>query len=583
MICLHRFLRLSGACLCRNLAVGWLACVSVLVAAPLPAEPPLNDRVLVVYNAGVRESKQVAEYYATRRSIPPSHLCKIDARSSDELKQEDFDADLKRPIRKCLDLLGKQTILYIVLSYGTPFLVDVGSQTNALDQFVADIWDEFLPERTANESDVQPYFGAAQSEGDFYPPFVSLAVYRRQPDAKAIYSVWRLDAPNAVLAKGLVDKALEAETKGLAGIGCFDRNRGNLAGIADYSYGAGDWEIHRAADFTRRAGFTVIEDDHSEEFGTAPAPLRCDHAALYAGWYSLDHYNDAFSWNPGAIGIHLDSASAHTPRGGRNWAANALDHGITVTAGAVTEPYLDNLPRPDQAFFYLFSGANVGDAFLRSERLLKWKVINIGDPLYCPFPNSPPLAARVQPALVFALGPRLTLGDATSEAIIAVNRPVSQELIFSVSSDNHDLVAVPASVNIPAGRDGAKFQIITHHATTDGVTVRLRAKANEQEVSNTLVVFSIFGALTLSPVQIKGGGQCVGAVLLRHAAATNITIAFKTSNPALVRTPSEITVSQGQDKATFPIATQPVSAGTSVDISATYEGLVRSTNLKLLP
>lgn len=583
MTCLNLLIRFSGVCPCRNLAIVWLVrCVLVFVTAPLLAQTPLNDRVLVVYNTGVRGSKQVAEYYMNRRTIPPSHVCKIDASSPELLKQKDFDAEVRRPIRKCLDGLGKDVILYIVFSYGTPFLVDIGSQTNALDQFVADIWDEFLPERSATNTEVQPYFGAAQSEGNFYAPFVSLADYRRQPNAKTIYSVWRLDAPKPALAKGLVDQALQAEAKGVAGIGCFDRNRGNLANIPDYGYGAGEWEIHRAADFARRAGFTVIEDDHDQEFGTAPAPLRCDHAAFYAGWYSLDHYNDAFSWNPGAIGIHLDSASAHTPRGGTNWTANALDRGITVTAGAVGEPYLENLPRPDQAFFYVFSGANVGDAFLRSERLLKWKIINIGDPLYRPFPTST-MAARVQPALVFALGPRLSLGDTTLDAAIAVSKPAWQDLNFSVSSDNHDLVSVPPAVDISAGRDLSKFQIATHHVTTDGVAVRLRAKTNEWEVSNTLVVFSLFGALTISPGQLKGGAQSVGTVLLRHAAATSITIALKTSNPALLRTPAQITVSPGQGSATFPIGTQSVSAETSVEISATYEGLVRTGALKLLP
>lgn len=584
MTCLRRLLRLGGTCSSCNLAVLRLtACGIILAAVPLLAQTPLNDRVLVVYNAASRESKQVAEYYMAKRAIPPSHLCKISAASPEELKQEDFDSEVKRPIRKCLERLGKDSILYIVFSYGTPFLVEIGSQTNALDQFVADIWDEFLPERTATNAEVQPYFGAAQAEGNFYPPFVALADYRRQPNAKTIYSVWRLDAPKPALAKGLVDKALLAEANGLTGIGCFDRNRGNLANLADYGYGAGEWEIHRAADFTRRAGFTVIEDDHDEEFGTAPAPLRCDHAAFYAGWYSLDHYNDAFSWNPGAIGIHLDSASAHTPRGGTNWAANAVARGITITAGAVGEPYLENLPRPDQAFFYIFSGANVGDAFLRSERLLKWKIINIGDPLFRPFANSPELAARVQPALVFALGPRLTLGDTTSDAVLAAKRPAGKELNFSISSDNHDLLTVPPTINIPAGRDFTKFQITTHHVTTDGATVRLRAKANEWEVSNTLVVFSLFGALTISPSQLKGGAESAGAILLRHPAATDVTIALKSSNPVLLRTPAQITVPQGQRSVSFPIATQPVSAGTSADISATYEGLVRRATLKLLP
>jgi hypothetical protein len=101
--------------------------------------------------------------------------------------------------------------------------------------------------------------------------------------------------------------------------------------------------------------------------GSAPAPVRCDDAALYAGWYSVDHYYDCVLMAPGAIGIHLESYSALNPREGTNWMANALLKRITVTSGAVAEPYLWNLPHPDQLLLYLFQGVNAGDAMLRSD------------------------------------------------------------------------------------------------------------------------------------------------------------------------------------------------------------------------
>ncbi len=380
-----------------------------------------------------------------------------------------------------------------------------------------------------------------------------------------------------------MDKALYSETKGLDGIGCFDRNRGDLAGVADFSYGAGDWDIDRAAEFTRQAGFTVVEDDHEQEFGTAPAPLRCDHAALYAGWYDLDHYNDAFSWNPGAIGIHLDSASARSPRGGHNWSANAIAHGITVTAGATTEPYLDNLPHPDQAFFYLFHGANVGDALLRSERLLKWNILNIGDPLYCPFPNSPTMAARVRPPVVLALLPQMALGDSTSTAVIAVSTPARGELNFAVAADNHDLLSVPPTVAIATGRDAVKFAISTHRVESEPALVRVRARANGYEVSNTLMVFSLFASFDVSSPNVKGGSAATATLRLRRPALSNTAIALKTANTGILTTPAEVTIPAGQDKTTFQIATRPVATETSVEITATYEGLVRSVTLKVVP
>ncbi len=42
----------------------------------LPA-PQLNQRVLVVYNAGIPASLNVADHYVARRGIPQSHKCAI--------------------------------------------------------------------------------------------------------------------------------------------------------------------------------------------------------------------------------------------------------------------------------------------------------------------------------------------------------------------------------------------------------------------------------------------------------------------------------------------------------------------------
>ncbi len=136
-----------------------------------------------------------------------------------------------------------------------------------------------------------------------------------------------------------------------------------------------------------RAECRTLPPDICRAPALRPRPRRCDNAALYTGWYSLNNYNDAFTWSPGAIGFHLDSLSAFTPRGGENWAANALTRGITVTSGAVAEPYLEGLAHADGVFRNLFEGAPVGDAFLRNTAYLKWMIINLGDPLYRPFPN----------------------------------------------------------------------------------------------------------------------------------------------------------------------------------------------------
>ncbi len=556
-----------------------IAIAFLLFAALASAQ---NNRVLVVYNAGVRESREVANYYIEKRSIPQRNVCPIRASSVDNIEPKEFESHVKEPIRKCLEEAGKDKILYIVFSYQTPFALTINGQNYALDAFVADIWDEFLPMRPATAAEVQPYFGYAQSEGGVYLPFVPLSAYREQPQARHIYSVWRIDAATPALAKGLVDKALFAEAHGLTGKACFD-----LTGppAADYMYAAGNWDVYQAEQFTRKVGFTILEDTSEKEFGTPPAPARCDGAALYAGWYSLNYYNDAFSWNPGAIGIHLDSASAVNPRSGPNWAANALSKGITVTSGAVGEPYLDNLPHPDQAFLYLFEGANVGDALLRSTRLLKWMILNIGDPLYRPFPGGLKPTKPPSPEIVLGLLPQMAAGDGASAALIGVNGSVPQGgLTFSVKTDRPDLVTVPATVSIPAGANRAQFPIQAHAVTADGTTVKISVASNQLTRSNTLILFPVLAAVSTNPPRVRGGSPTSGSVLLHRAApAAGIAIKLSASDPAIVSLPAEIKVPAGQKTATFPITTRAAVAQSSNTITASYAGVSRTATLTVVP
>jgi uncharacterized protein (TIGR03790 family) len=545
----------------------------------------LNDRVLVVYNSEGAESKDVARYYMSKRSIPAANLCKISTSSNDQIKQDEYDSNVKRPIQKCLDSVGKDKILYIVFSFHTPWLLEFTNGTYALDQFIADPWDELLPERAAEESEIQPYFGRAETEGDLYEPYVPFSEYRAGPNARRIYSVWRLDAATAEVAKGLVDKAIYAEANGLTGNACFDRRYDPLTSVYDWGYGAGDWDIHQAAEFARRAGFPAVEDAHAEEFGTAPAPLRCDHAALYAGWYALNHYNDAFSWNPGAIGIHLDSASATNPRGGSNWAANAIARGITVTAGATTEPYLENLPHPDQMLWYLFHGANVGDALLRCERLIKWRIINVGDPLYRPFPKSADLEAKLASPIIFAIGPPLALGNSNVTGTIAVSKHAGPGgLTFSLKADHPDLVKIPQSVTIPERQDGVRFQITTLNAPGDASTVRITAKHDDLQRSNTLVLFPLLQAFGMAQEKIKGGSSLLCTVILRRPAQPgDAPITLESSNPAAASVPSQVSVPAGQNKTLFQVTTHTVNADTPVVLSAVCAGSKREAKLTVTP
>jgi len=567
-----------------------LACLAILALCANRADgqtlASLSLRTLVVYNANDSDSVSVANYYAAKRLIPAQNMCPITPPATDVLTWSQYVSSVKTPVRNCLNAVGSARILYIVFTYQTPYDI-IGSSSPlvyALDQYVADIWDiyatqDFFPYPYLTQ--LQPYYADSQSQGNVYQPFLSFSAWRSQVQGKLIYSVWRLDGPSADLAKGLVDKAIAAEHSGLSGQACLDRRYGDISGIDDSDYGEGDWDLHQAATFSGLAGFSVLEDQNPQEFGTPPAP-DCPGAALYSGWYSYNNYNDAFTWNTGAIGFHLDSASALNPRGGPNWSANAITKGITVTTGAVNEPELQGLVRPGGSFRDLFQGANLGDAFFRNTRWLKWMILNIGDPLYRPFPkglqnfNPPP------PQASLGLSPRYILNGSTSTGTVTLAQAAPPGgVVVNLSSNASNLVQVPSSVTVPQGQRSASFTATS--AASPLVTQDSPAVITASGVGqNTLTVWPLLGADVVEPGGVIGGAGATGTVALNEPAPTG-GVSVSLSSDGYSHVPASVTVPQGALTANFAINTSFVSSQHDSPINASLNGAMASTDLYLEP
>ncbi len=363
-----------------------LLVIASSVASAAEKSEVTGANVLVVVNGSSAASRDLAKFYMSKRSIPEQNRCSINPSGKwmyiGALDWTPYLQQVRDPMRKCLEKVGKRNILYIVFSYDTPYVI-FDSPTGhgaALDQYIADIWDESGPGGMTRN----PYYKDANSRAGVFPPYVPLVEWRKG-QTPTIYSVWHLEGETPAAARALVEKALVADQKGASGTVCIDRQYGDqLAEMPDTSYAAGDWDLFRAAELFRSAGMRVVEDKNKAEFGTPPAPERCDEAIFFAGWYSLSHYNDAFTWRPGAFGVHLDSNSATNLREGTNWVANALKKGITVATGSVAEPYLTGLPHPDTIAYVLLQGGHMGDALLASTEFLRWMIVNVGDPLYRP-------------------------------------------------------------------------------------------------------------------------------------------------------------------------------------------------------
>ena len=136
---------------------------------------------------------------------------------------------------------------------------------------------------------------------------------------------------------------------------------------------------------------------HQCRVGEAP------DVALYIGWYRLRSYEDAFSFNPGAIGYHIASGEAvslHDPDE-PGWCKNALEHGITATLGSIGEPFLDSFPAPKDFIALLLTGRyTLVEAYYLTTRYVSWRMVLVGDPLYNPWRDKGYTTAEVQPLLI---------------------------------------------------------------------------------------------------------------------------------------------------------------------------------------
>ncbi len=387
--------------------------VLICALAPLLARAG-GDEVVVIYNSRLPESKSVADYYARARQVPTNQVFGFALTTNEVMTRVEFAEALQTPLARRLEGSGLwqfnsvtnaatngqpqrvtrrvtgAKIRYAVLCYGVPLKIEsdpnwpADGHTNAPSQFqrneaAVDSELAWLPEIAAKPPLAGPLgnraFGATNAA--WLNP------------TNGILLVARLDGPSASIARGLVDKALQAERDGLWGRAYFDA-RGLTTNQMNYL--AGDQWILGAAQIAAALGFETVVDDKPELF---PPEFPMSQIALYAGWYAGDACGPfqlpKVEFMPGAFAYHLHSFSANTLRSTRQaWCGPFLAEGATCTMGCVYEPYLGLTPNV-AIFLERFSIAQFtfGEAAWASQPALSWQTTVVGDPLYRPFAKQP--------------------------------------------------------------------------------------------------------------------------------------------------------------------------------------------------
>jgi len=388
-----------------------LACIVASAVLALRAADSGND-VVVVYNTRVSESKGVADYYAQRRSVPKDHIFGFAMTTNEEISRVEFRDALQNPLAKALEdahlwhigstivpattnkprhvewRVTQSKIRYLALCYGIP--LRIGEASNIHEEGYENLRPELRRNVAAVDSELA-FLPMIETKLPIGGPLrnwtYGVTNTALLHPTNGILLVTRLDGPSADIARGLVDKALEAEANGLWGRAYFD-----MRNITEPGMKQGDDWIRGAAEICRRLGFETMVDTNGP---TIPADFPMSQIAVYMGWYA-EHACGPFAqpkveFMPGAFAYHLHSFSASSIRTTTlRWVGPFLAKGATATMGCVEEPYLAGTP--DVAIFaarFFYQGFSFGEAACASQPVLSWQTTVIGDPLYRPVTKNP--------------------------------------------------------------------------------------------------------------------------------------------------------------------------------------------------
>jgi uncharacterized protein (TIGR03790 family) len=380
----------------RRLLISALALAAVFPGLT-EADEGLAKAVVVVYNQAVPESKALAEYYARRRGIDPSHIVRLTCSADEEIDRDTYDQQLAEPLRHTFEqnhwwevrtgLDGRKqvtanSIRFVALIRGIPLKI----RFKAL--YPGDHPDPDTPFGMKNEAAVDSElaglgFFSRQISGllgnTYFRSFKPITDPGTDP---RLMLVARLDGPTPADVTRMIDDAMEAEKNGLWGWTVVDERA-----TQDPAYKSGDDWLERIVEEASRLGRPVLVD---RQPGLIPAGFPLNNVILYFGWYSEQVAgalaDPAFRFRPGAIAVHIHSFSAASLRtADRFWVGPLIRHGAAATTGNVYEPFLGLTPMLDIFFDRLINGMTFAESIYASLMGISWMTTVDGDPLYCPF------------------------------------------------------------------------------------------------------------------------------------------------------------------------------------------------------
>ena len=272
----------------RSLQTIWFT-LWLLTGSRALAQGPQN--VLLVVNDKSAVSRTIGEYYARKRGIPQSHVCRLRTSIEEDIARDLYDQTVAAPIRACLeqnDLV--ESVLYLVTTLEVPLRIE--GTMNRVDSTISSVDSEL----TLLYSDIKSNRPHA-IPGPIPNPFYGKKTARFSHPEFPIYLVTRLAAYDFAGVRDMIDRSLRAKNQGKFVI--------DMSSPLDTE--GNNWlrdaAIHLPEDrVIADQSFSVLYGE-SEVIG-------------YAGWGSNDRNRHrrflGFHWLPGAIVTEFVSTNGRT-------------------------------------------------------------------------------------------------------------------------------------------------------------------------------------------------------------------------------------------------------------------------------
>jgi hypothetical protein len=183
------------------------------------------------------------------------------------------------------------------------------------------------------------------------------------------------------------------------------------------------------------------------------------------------------------------------------------------------------------------------------------------------------------------ISPSSINGGATPTAIVMLSGQAPPGGAAVTLSSDSPAVKPPASVFVNPGQFSVSFPPATSSVSVN-TTATLTASWNGATTAGrvTLTPQPAPSGITLSPTSVVGtGGSSSGRVTLAAAQSTDTTLQLTSSNPAVARVNSGVTIPAGTTAGGFNVFTSQVTTQTTVTIAVSGGGVTRSATLTVLP